>query len=389
MPEGDCPLGDAFRRVRARTEALAAPLSPEDQTIQSMPDASPTKWHRAHTTWFFETFVLRPFAPGYAAYDEDFGFLFNSYYEAVGPRHARPMRGIVSRPGAEKITAYRQHVDAAMQTLLESCPGEAIERVVLGLHHEQQHQELLLTDIKHAFHANPTFPIYAMERAIPGPRPVARLEWLPIQGGIHSVGHANPEEFCFDNETPAHRVLLRDFVIANRPVTNGEFRAFIDDGGYQRPELWLSEGWATLQAARWEAPEYWHRRGDDWQVFTLHGLTALRDDEPVCHVSFFEAAAYSEWAKCRLPTEFEWEIAARKLGARDVWEWTASSYSPYPGYRPLPGALGEYNGKFMINQMVLRGHSFATPPGHERVTYRNFFPPAARWQFSGFRLAQP
>jgi ergothioneine biosynthesis protein EgtB len=387
-------VADLYRRVRACTEALAAPLSAEDQTIQSMPDASPTKWHRAHTTWFFETFVLKPFAPDYEPYDEAFDYLFNSYYEAVGPRHARPMRGLLSRPGIETIAAYRAHVDAAMERFLESCSDEALERVILGAHHEQQHQELLLTDIKHALHANPTFPSYSSERVTTLPRAVAPLEWLQVKGGIHSVGHTPTQdllEFAFDNETPAHDALLRDFAIADRPVSNGEFRAFIADGGYRRPELWLSEGWATVQAQLWEAPEYWHRRGDEWHAFTLHGLRRVRDDEPVCHVSYFEAAAYAEWAKCRLPTEFEWEIAARQIGnlSRDVWEWTASPYSPYPGYRPQAGALGEYNGKFMINQMVLRGRSFATPQGHERLTYRNFFPPGARWQFSGFRLASP
>jgi ergothioneine biosynthesis protein EgtB len=387
-------VADLYRRVRAHTEALAAPLSAEDQTIQSMPDASPTKWHRAHTTWFFETFVLQPFAEGYTPYDEAFGYLFNSYYEAIGPRHARPFRGLLSRPGVETIAAYRAHVDAAMERFLESCSDEVLERVILGVHHEQQHQELLLTDIKHALHANPTFPSYAPERVATLPRPVPPLEWRPVKGGIHSIGHTPTQdllEFAFDNETPAHDALLRDFAIADRPVSNAEFRAFIADGGYRRPELWLSEGWATVQAQLWEAPEYWHRRDDEWHVFTLHGLRRVRDDEPVCHVSFFEAAAYAEWANCRLPTEFEWEVAARQFGnpSREVWEWTASPYSPYPGYRPPAGALGEYNGKFMINQMVLRGRSCATPQGHERLTYRNFFPPAARWQFSGFRLASP
>jgi ergothioneine biosynthesis protein EgtB len=396
QPEADpASIAALYRHVRRHTEALAAPLSAEDQTIQSMPDASPTKWHRAHTTWFFETFVLTPFDSGYVPYDPAFGYLFNSYYEAVGPRHPRPMRGLLTRPGAEAVTAYRAHVDAAMERLIASSPMEAIERIVLGLHHEQQHQELLLTDIKHAFHCNPTFPAYAAEGFSPQTQAAAPHGWLPINGGVHSIGHGatrNVLDFSFDNETPAHQVLLRDFAIADRPVSNGEFRAFIEDGGYRRPELWLSEGWSTAQMEGWEAPAYWHRRDRRWLEFTLRGLQPLRDEEPVCHVSFFEAAAYAEWAEARLPTEFEWEVTARELGAArlfgDVWEWTASPYAPYPGYRPQSGALGEYNGKFMINQMVLRGRSFATPPGHERLTYRNFFPPAARWQFSGFRLAR-
>jgi ergothioneine biosynthesis protein EgtB len=391
MPEPRPSLSDLYHQVRSRTESLARPLSAEDQTIQSMPDASPTKWHRAHTTWFFETFVLQPFVRGYSQYDAAFGFLFNSYYEAVGPRHARPMRGLLSRPGVQEIAAYRAHVDAAMDDLLRNCPDEAVERVVLGLHHEQQHQELLLTDIKHALHCNPTLPAYAPEEAAAPARRTGPMEWSAVRGGIHSIGHTptgEPLDFAFDNETPAHEVLLRDFRIANRPVSNREFLEFIEDGGYRRPELWLSEGWSTVQLNHWQAPEYWHHRDGKWQVYSLHGLGPVRPDEPVCHVSYFEAAAFAQWTRCRLPTEFEWEVAARRLGLpQDVWEWTASPYVPYPGYQPLAGALGEYNGKFMINQMVLRGGSWATPPGHARITYRNFFPPAARWQFSGFRLA--
>ena len=400
-------LADLYGRVRARTEALAAPLSAEDQTIQSMADASPTKWHRAHTTWFFETFLLKPYLPGYRQFDERYGYLFNSYYEAVGPRHPRPSRGVLSRPGITEIAAYRAHVDRAMAELLATSDEPALaDLVTLGLHHEQQHQELLLTDIKHAFAASPLAPVYLPAVPIPPPESLTAMGWIGIETGIHTIGH-DGHGFAFDNEGPAHEVLLQPFSLADRPVSNVEFLAFIEDEGYRRPELWLSDGWATVQAQGWEAPGYWTREETGWSVYTLNGQQPIRLDEPVTHVSYYEAAAYAEWAGRRLPTEFEWEAAARLLSAgpqdipdlqshvrplapgfhQDVWEWTASAYAPYPGYRPLEGALGEYNGKFMINQMVLRGRSCATPPGHERLTYRNFFPPHARWQFSGFRLA--
>lgn len=402
---------DFYRQVRAETEALAAPLSAEDQTVQSMPDASPTKWHRAHMTWFFETFLLVPHRPGYQLFDAAFGYVFNSYYVAVGPRHPRPSRGMLSRPGVEAVTAYRAHVDAAMQRLLDDCDETVADLVVLGLHHEQQHQELLLTDIKHALSMSPLAPIYrpASGRGAAGSA-APPLGWWTIEGGIYRIGYDPQRDgaFSFDHERPVHDALVRPAAIADRPVSNGEYRQFMADGGYDRANLWLSEGWSTAQVEGWSAPGYWRRNGADWQVFTLHGLLPVRDDEPVTHISYFEAAAYAEWAGRRLPTEFEWEVAARQhhtagpsvgrarthpgpLTAgipQDVWEWTSSPYTAYPGYRPEAGALGEYNGKFMINQMVLRGRSCATPPGHDRLSYRNFFPPSARWQFTGFRLAE-
>jgi ergothioneine biosynthesis protein EgtB len=373
-----------------------------------MPDASPTKWHRAHTTWFFETFVLMPHLSGYRVFDAAFAVIFNSYYDAVGPRHPRARRGLLTRPTAAAVGAYRAHVDAAMERLLEAETEELRHLVVLGLNHEQQHQELLLTDIKHAFAQSPLLPAYApIARQTEPAAPLAPAGWWRLPDGAHNIGH-DGMAFAFDNEAPAHGVLLYGGSIADRPVSNGEFRQFIEDRGYHRPELWLSDGWNCKADAGWEAPGYWRRDGRAWRVFTLHGLQPVRDDEPVCHVSFYEAAAYAEWAGARLPSEGEWEVAARRndIAAaveidpalhpvrlrqgvwQEVWEWTSSPYTAYPGYRPEAGALGEYNGKFMVNQMVLRGRSFATPPGHERLTYRNFFPPAARWQFSGLRLAR-
>ena len=402
-------LRERFMQVRGETEALAAPLSAEDQTIQSMPDASPAKWHRAHTTWFFETFLLRPMLPGYAVFHPDFAFIFNSYYVAAGPRHPRPNRGLLSRPGVAEVGAYRAHVDAAMERLLALGKPEVAPLVRIGLHHEQQHQELLITDIKHAFFQSPLFPVYAPGPAGDGGGAPA-MGWLPVPEGLHRVGVGAGSEmpdFHFDNEGPTHTVYLPGCQVADRPVSNGEWRAFMADGGYARPELWLSDGWAACQAGTWDAPGYWLQHEGEWQSYTLHGLRPVRDEEPATHLSYYEAAAYAEWAGCRLPTEFEWEVAARlhpagaaeegsrlhpgalRAGMRqEVWEWTGSAYLPYPGFRAEAGALGEYNGKFMINQMVLRGRSCATAAGHERVSYRNFFPTGSRWQFSGVRLAR-
>jgi len=376
-------LADTYASVRAHSEKLAAPLSAEDCALQSMPDASPVKWHLAHTTWFFETVILAK-QPGYKPADPRFAFLFNSYYEALGPRHPRPRRGLLSRPSLDEITAYRAQVDAAM---LKACADETLhDPILLGLNHEQQHQELILTDIKHAFFSNPLLPAY---RSDPAPsRSPQKLEWLTHDGGTVAIGHQGPQ-FAFDNETPRFAMLLQPFRIASRPVSNGEYQDFIADGGYRRPDFWLSDGWARVQEENWQAPLYWLKDGDGHEsVFTLAGVRALDPHAPVEHVSFYEAAAYAAWAGARLPTEFEWEASSEQLAQGDVWEWTRSSYDPYPGFKPFEGVAAEYNGKFMVGQMVLRGGSSATPPGHIRPTYRNFFPPQARWQFSGIRLAR-
>jgi len=401
----------AFRRVRARTLALAAPLSPEDACVQSMPDASPAKWHLAHTSWFFERFILATRVPGYRPFHERYDYLFNSYYYSVGQMHLRPRRGLVTRPSLDEVLAYRAHVDAALARLLEDA-GDDRELdflVTLGLNHEQQHQELLLTDIKHLFAQNPLLPAYA-ELPRPGAGEVAPLRWLQGSPGIVEIGHAG-EAFAFDNETPRHRALLGEHALASRLVTNAEFREFIDDGGYADSAAWLSDGWSTVMAEGWQRPLYWQE--DLEQEFTLGGLRPIQPDAPVVHLSYFEADAFARWAGCRLPTEFEWEAAAARLAPEgnfadsgalhprpaaggagfeqvygDAWEWTASPYAPYPGFRPLAGSLGEYNGKFMCSQMVLRGGSCATPAGHVRPSYRNFFYPGQRWQFSGLRLAR-
>lgn len=381
-----------FTEIRGFTEQLAASLTDEDQCVQSMPDASPAKWHRAHTTWFFEEFVLRRFLPGYRDFDPEFGYLFNSYYEEVGPRHPRPFRGLLTRPGAARIGAYRRHVDAAMAQLLAGASDEAAGIVEIGLQHEQQHQELLVTDMLHAFSCNPLAPALkpGWQEAASDPTPA---QFLPQPGGMVELGHAG-DGFCFDNELPRHRLFLPRYEIADRLVRNREWMAFIDDDGYRRATLWMADGWAVVQDRGWSAPLHWRKDGGHWRQMGPGGLAPLDPDTPVRHVSWFEADAYARWASARLPTEPEWEAACALPGTRlheligHVWQWTDSAYRPYPGYRAPPGAIGEYNGKFMINQMVLRGGSIATPPGHARPSYRNFFHPDRRWQFSGVRLAR-
>jgi ergothioneine biosynthesis protein EgtB len=402
-----------YRTTRDRTEQLCVPLEPEDYQLQSMPDCSPPKWHLAHTTWFFETFVLAPHAPRYQPFHSLYGYLFNSYYDAVGARWPRPARGLLSRPTVAEVYAYRHAVDERALALIESADERTFAAIVplieLGLNHEEQHQELLLTDLKHAFGLNPMGPVYAPPGAGVPDCPGSAPRWDRHPSGVRRAGFGG-SGFAFDNEGPVHNVYVNGFEIAPRPVNCGEFLRFISDDGYGRPELWLSDGWAARQRHGWTAPLYWHRDGPDseWRVFTLRGERSLDPAEPVCHVSYYEADAFARWVGARLPTEFEWETAA---GARevsgnfldsghlhptnngdslygDVWVWTASPYVAYPGYRPTTGALGEYNGKFMCNQMVLRGGSCVTPAGHVRPTYRNFFPPDARWQFSGLRLAK-
>ena len=383
---------DAFHAVRAETERRAAPLSAEDQIVQSMPDASPAKWHRAHVTWFFEQFLLRPFAPDYRSFDERFAFLFNSYYVAVGPRQARPQRGLITRPGVAETIAYRAHVDAAVARLIETTPEpERVFPIVeIGLHHEQQHQELMLTDLLHAFAQNPTNPAYDPHWNWPQDKSPANGDGGVI-AGVHTIGHEGVN-FSFDNERPAHQVLLQPVRLARALVTNGEWLEFMAERGYATPSLWLSDGWATVEAEGWNAPGYWQKIDGTWFSTTLGGLRPVDPALPVCHVSYYEADAYARWANKHLPSEAEWEVAAKADLLADafgvVWQWTRSAYSPYPGYQAEPGALGEYNGKFMVNQMVLRGSSLATPAGHSRNSYRNFFYPAARWQFSGLRLAE-
>jgi ergothioneine biosynthesis protein EgtB len=385
---------EAFRRVRAETEARVAHLSAEDQIVQSMADASPAKWHRAHVTWFFETFLLKPHSPDYEIFDERFPFLFNSYYVAAGPRHARPQRGLITRPNGDDVTGYRAHVDAAVERLIESVPAKDATRVFeileIGLHHEQQHQELLITDILHAFAQNPTDPVYDAQWKLPRPASGPR-GFVDVPAGIQPVGHEG-DGYCFDNETPCHNELIADVRIARHLVTNAEWQEFIAAGGYATPSLWLSDGWTAVQNEGWEAPGYWRQKDGAWWTMTLGGLKLVEPVAPVTHISYYEADAFARYAGKSLPSEAEWEVAARANVIADAfgiaWQWTRSAYLPYPGYRAAEGALGEYNGKFMINQMVLRGSSLATPQGHARISYRNFFYPPARWQFTGLRLVE-
>ena len=407
QPDSVDELSAIYARVRAMTLELASTLAPEDTVVQSMPDVSPTKWHLAHVTWFFERFVLEAHADGYRRYDDSWDYLFNSYYYTAGRMVARPKRGLLSRPTLAEIVAYRQHVDAAMLRLIEKRGDGLAFLVTLGLNHEQQHQELLLTDIKHVLSCNPLRPAVRPELAAPPAADAPALSWHAVDGGIVQVG-ARGDSFCFDNETPRHDALLHDHRIANRLVTNREFREFIDDGGYRNAALWLSDGWAVVNERGWQRPLYWDEDLDS--EFTLAGIRAIDPDAPVSHVSYYEADAFARWAGARLPTEFEWEHsaashavdgnlldsgywhpAASADGAQffgDVWEWTASSYAPYPGFTPLEGSLGEYNGKFMCNQVSVRGGSCVTSRDHVRATYRSFFYPDARWQFLGIRLAK-
>jgi len=385
----DPGLADDFRRVRQASEALAAPLSPEDCQLQSMPDASPVKWHLAHSSWFFETFVLTPHLAGYNPLDPDYAVLFNSYYVGIGERHPRARRGMLSRPSLADIYAYRRHVDAAMERLLDVTGNAHAELIELGLQHEQQHQELILMDIQHALSENPAGPTYTDDAPLPeidsGPD-----QWIAIKGGLHAIGH-DGQGFAFDNEGPRHRRWLEDFRISRRLVTAADYLAFIEDGGYLRPELWLSDGWAMAESQAWQAPLYWRIDDDRWTVFSLRGRQPIDPKWPVLHVSYYEADAYARWRGSRLPREEEWEVAARSGGLDQLytagWQWTASPYVAYPGFETPEGAIGEYNGKFMVNQFVLRGACLATPERHARMTYRNFYPPHARWMFSGIRLA--
>ena len=385
----DETLVSRWQRVRARTEALAAPLSAEDLCVQSMPDASPGKWHLGHVSWFFEVLVLARVRPGHACWRPEWLPLFNSYYESLGRRHPRPQRGLLTRPGLDEVMAYRRHVDDAMQEWLTQ-PGDWHALVGLGLAHEEQHQELMLTDIKHLLAQNPLMPVYDAQAETFEPLAIGATGWIDGPDGLVTIGHAGPA-FAFDNVSPRHRVWLAPYQLASRPVSCADWLAFMEDGGYRQPGWWLSDGWAWVQREAVHAPLYWFRGESGWWRFSLAGPVPVAGPEPVAHVSFYEAAAYAAWAGARLPTEEEWEglAAARQLPATgQVWEWTRSAYAPYPGFRPFDGAAAEYNGKFMVGQQVLRGGSLATPPGHVRASYRNFFAPDARWQFSGLRLAR-
>lgn len=420
-------LSARFSSIRAWSDELCEPLVVEDLVVQSMPDASPLKWHLAHTTWFFETLILKPHLPGYRTPNETFEYLFNSYYNSIGKQYSRPERGVLSRPTVAEVREYRLHVDENMAELLDAADEELMSEIVpvleVGLNHEQQHQELMITDLKHMFSKNPLHPVYRAEKETLEIE-VPALAWHLFEADLCLVGHEERNGFAYDNEGPRHRVFLEPFGIASRLVTSGEYLEFMADGGYERPEFWLADGWAKVQAEGWDAPLYWLENGSEWKQITLAGLRSVRSDEPVCHVSLYEADAYARWAGARLPSEEEWEVAANRILGRaaadadaapgsnfvedghyhprplteadsalgqflgDVWEWTRSAYSAYPGYRAPDGPLGEYNSKFMSSQIVLRGGSCATPRSHIRTTYRNFFPPQARWQFMGLRLAQ-
>ncbi|EFH85973.1 ergothioneine biosynthesis protein EgtB [Ktedonobacter racemifer] len=411
-------LSEQYKQVRAFSELICKPLVTEDYVVQSMPDVSPTKWHLAHVSWFWETFVLSAAQPGYTSLHPQYTYLFNSYYNSVGARHCRPRRGLISRPTVTETYQYRRYVDEHMQALFEHLDESRLSAltpvITLGLHHEQQHQELMLTDIKHVLSCNPLNPAYHEAPASPS-LSVAPLSWITYQEDVYWIGHKG-DGFAFDNEGPRHKTYVQSFQLGSRLVTNGEYLEFIEDGGYSTPTLWLSDGWRTVQEQQWQAPLYWEKRDGQWCMMTLSGLRAVNKYEPVCHVSYYEADAYAHWKHARLATEAEWEVAASGLDVRgnfvesgvyhpvpmqatlqkegptqmygDVWEWTQSAYAPYPGFRPAPGAVGEYNGKFMCNQFVLRGGSCVTSLSHIRPTYRNFFPPDARWQFTGIRLAR-
>lgn len=413
-------LSQRLSAVRSMSLKLAAPLSAEDQQIQTMPDVSPTKWHLAHTTWFFETFVLCPHATGYEVFNDEFDYLFNSYYHTKGKMHPRPQRGLISRPSVDEVIAFRRHADAALTDYLSTAPTDKFLEIApvieIGINHEQQHQELMMTDIKHVLSVNPFAPAAYGPAAERPPQEIDEIAYFDYEGGLVEIGYGG-DGFCFDNETPRHKVFIEPFRLAGRPVTNAEFRRFMEDGGYERVDLWLSDGWAAVQERKWAMPFYWSTGEDGFHEFTMAGRRPLDPAKPVTHLSYYEADAYARWAGKRLPTEAELEVAAAELPVEgnflsadgdvviapeprpapksdalrqvygDVWEWTQSPYSPYPGHKPLAGSLGEYNRKFMCNQMVLRGGSSATPQGHVRASYRNFFPPDAQWQFSGVRLA--
>ncbi|WP_349407343.1 ergothioneine biosynthesis protein EgtB [Pseudalkalibacillus sp. SCS-8] len=413
-------LTQQFKQIREFTEEIVSPLETEDFVIQSIPDVSPPKWHLAHTTWFFETFILVPYKEGFTRYNATYDYLFNSYYETHGTPYPRHARGLLSRPSVDEIFKYRNYINEHMTELLEGCSQETYRQIQpileIGLHHELQHQELLITDIKYNFSINPLKPIYQeFEQDDDNAMDVPGLEWITFNGGVVETGSSS-EGFSFDNERPVHKSYLNDYAIANRPVTNDEFLSFIEDGGYEKPEYWLSEGWSAVKEQNWKAPLYWEKRDGEWYTFTMHGMKKVSENEPVTHISFFEADAFARWAGYRLPTETEWEHAMRDVQIMgnfadqnryhpspnyerkghpsivkafgDNWEWTSSPYAPYPQSKPLEGTLGEYNAKFMCNQMVLRGGSCATHSTHIRLTYRNFFHPEKRWQFSGLRLAK-